>query len=114
MLKFFVKHGMMVDKIHQIISFKQSKWLERDISFNTQKRNKAKNNFKKDFYKLLVNAAFRKFLEIIRNRLKINLVKKEDHKIITKQQPKLTFNGIHNSYEKCDSYKFKQNEIVMD
>ena len=38
MLKFYVRHGMIVEKIHEIISFKQSKWLERFISFNTQKQ----------------------------------------------------------------------------
>ena len=27
---------------------------------------------------------------------------------------KLTFNGIHKSYENYDSYTFKQNEILMD
>ena len=27
MLKFYVRHGMIVEKIHEIISFKQSKWL---------------------------------------------------------------------------------------
>ena len=43
MLKFYVRHGMVVDKIHEIISFKQSKWLEKYINFNTQKRDKAKN-----------------------------------------------------------------------
>ena len=56
MLKFYVRHGMVVEKIHEIISFKQSKWLESYNSFNTQKRNKAKNDFEKDFFKLLVNA----------------------------------------------------------
>ena len=39
----------MVEKIHEIFSFKQSKWLEKNISFNTQKRSKAKNDFEKDF-----------------------------------------------------------------
>ena len=39
MLKFFVRYGMIVDKVHEIISFKQSKWLEKYINFNTQKRN---------------------------------------------------------------------------
>ena len=47
MLKFYVRHGMVVQKIHEIISFKQSRWLESYISFNTQKRNKAKLNSKK-------------------------------------------------------------------
>ena len=76
MLKFYVRHGMIVVKIHEIISFKQSKWLESYISFNTQKRNTAKNDFEKDFFKLLVNAAFGKFLENIRNRLELELIKK--------------------------------------
>ena len=31
-----------------------------------------------------------------------------------KQQPKLTFNRIHKSYENCDSYTLKQNEVLMD
>ena len=51
MLKFYVRHGMTVDKVHTVISFKQSKCLEKYISFNTQKGNKAKNEFEKDFYK---------------------------------------------------------------
>ena len=51
MLKFYVRHGMIVEKIHEIISFKQSKCLENYISFDTQKRNKAKNDFENDFFK---------------------------------------------------------------
>ena len=56
MLKIFVRHGMIVDKFHEILSFKQKKWLEKNINFKTQKRNIAKNEFEKDFYKLLNNA----------------------------------------------------------
>ena len=35
-------------------------------------------------------------------------------KIIMKEQSKLTFNGIHTSNENCDSYTFKQSELLMD
>ena len=114
MLKFYVRHGMVVEKIREIISFKQSKWLESYISFNTQKRKKAKNDFEKDFFKLLVNAAFGKFLENIRNRLELELIKKDDNKKIINRQSKLTFNGIQKSYENYDSYTIKQNQVVMD
>ena len=114
MLKFYVRHGMVVEKIHEIISFKQSKWLESYISFNTQKRNKAKNDFEKDLFKLLVNAAFGKFLENVRNRLELELIKKDNIKKFINQQSKLTFNGIQKSYENYDSYTFKQNQVVMD
>ena len=29
LLKFYIRHGMIVDKVHETISFKQSKWLEK-------------------------------------------------------------------------------------
>ena len=108
MLKFYVRHGMIVEKIHEIISFKQSRWLEKYISFNTQKRNKAKNDFEKHFFKLLVNAAFGKFLENVRNRLGLEIIEKDDIKKFIEQQSKLSFNGIQKSYENYDSYTFKK------
>ena len=36
MLNFYVTHGMVVEKLHEFIPFKQTKWLEKDIGFNTQ------------------------------------------------------------------------------
>ena len=114
MLKFYVRHGMVVDKIHEIISFKQSKWLEKYINFNTQKRNKAKNDFEKDFNKLLNNAFYGKAMENVRNRLGIKFFRKEEYKEIIKHQSKLTFNGIHKLYENCDSNVFKKNEVLLD
>ena len=86
MLKFYIRHGMKVVKVHTVISFKQSKWLEKYISFNTQKRNKAKNDFEKDFYKLLNNAFYGKTVENVRNRIKVEVIKKDDTDKIMKQQ----------------------------
>ena len=114
MLKFYIRHGMVVDKVHNVISFKQNRWLEKHISFNTQKRNKAKNDFEKDFYKLLNNAFYGKTMENVRNRIKIKIIKTVDYREIIKQQPKKTFYGIHESYENCDSYTFRENEVKMD
>ena len=114
MLKFYIRHGMEVVKVHNVISFKQSMWLEKYISFNTQKRNSAKNEFEKDFYKLLNNSFYGKTMKNVRNRRKVEFIKKEDTHNIIKQQSKLTFNGILKSYENYDSYTFKQNEVLMD
>ena len=114
MLKFYVRHGMIVEKVHEVISFKHSKWLERYNDFNTQKRNKTKNDFEKDFYKLL-NIAFNgKTMENVRNRSKIEFIKNDEGEKMVKWQSNLTFNGIHECYEKHDSFTFKQNEFLMD
>ena len=114
MLKFYVRHGMIVEKVYEVISFKHSKWLEKYINFNTQKRNKTKNDFEKDFYKLLNNAFYGKTMENVRNRSKIEFIKKDEEEKMVKWQSKLTFNGIHKCYEKYDSFTFKMNEVLMD
>ena len=64
--------------------------------------------------KFLNIAFYGKTMENVRNFLKIKFIKQDDYREIIKQQSKMTFNGIHKSYEKCDSYTFKQNEVLMD
>ena len=114
MLKLYVRHGMIVDKVHSVISFKRDKWLEKYINFNTQKQNKFRNDFEKEFYKLFNNAFYGKTMEKVRNRLKIKFDRKDYYREIIQQQSKLTFNGIHKSYEICDSYTIKEIEVLMD
>ena len=83
MLKFYVKHGMIIDKVHEVISFKQRSWLKPYIDFNTNKRNKVDNDFEKDFYKLLNNAFYGKTMENVRNRIKVEFIKKDDNEKIS-------------------------------
>ena len=89
MLKFYIRHGMKIKQIHSIISFKQNKWLEKYIDLNTQKRNQAVNDFEKDFYKLLNNAFYGKTMENVRNRCKIEIIKRNDYNKILKWQKKI-------------------------
>ena len=42
------------------------------------------------------------------------LYKKDENDKFMKQRSKITFKVIHKSYENCDSYTFKQNEVLMD
>ena len=114
LLKFYVRHGMVIEKVQNVISFRQSKWLEKYISFNTQNRNRAVNDFEKDFYKLLNNAFYGKAMELVRNRCKIEIIKRNEFDKVRKQHPKLTFVGIQKSYGNRDSYFFKENEVTMD
>ena len=60
MLKFYVRHGMVVNKIHEETSFKQSKWLENYKNSNTQKWNESKNDFEK---RISMNYSIMHFME---------------------------------------------------
>jgi len=72
MLKLYVRHGMIIEKIHDVISFIQSKWFKKYINFHTQKRNQAVNALEKDFYKVLKNAFYGKAMENVPYRVKLD------------------------------------------
>ena len=53
-------------------------------------------------------------MENVRNRIIVEFFRKDDTDKILKRQFKLTFNGIHKSYENYDRYTFKHNEVLLD
>ena len=84
LLKFYVRHGMIVDKVLSVISFKQEKWLEKFIDSKTQERNIAKIDFEKNFYKLLINPFNGNTIEKVRNRINVEFIKKLKKMILIK------------------------------
>ena len=73
-LQLYLSLGMRLTKIHRVLKFKQSDWMEKYIDFNTDKRKNAANDFENDFFNLIINSVYGKTMENLRKRINVRLV----------------------------------------
>ena len=110
-LKEYISLGLKVTKIDRGITFQESDWFRPYIELNTELRTKAKNDFEKDFFKLMNNSIYGKTMENIRNRVDIRLVtnEKDARKLLSKPNYK------HRTIfcDKLTAFHMKKTELVF-
>ena len=111
-LKQVLNHGLKLKKVHRIIEFNQEVWLKPYIDMNTELRKLAKNDFQKDFFKLMNNSVFGKTVENIRKHRGIKLV--TTNKRRSKSVSESNYQTMNFISEDLSIIKMKRTKVIMN
>ena len=80
-LKQALMHSLKLKKFYKVVQFNLEVSLKPYIDMNIKLRKEAKNDFEKDFFKLMINAVFGKPMENVRKHRYIKLVTTDKRRI---------------------------------
>lgn len=73
-LQLYLKLGMEIEEIFRVVSFSQKPYMKEWVEYCTSKRMNAKNEFEKNFWKLMVNCVFGKTIESVFERKIVKII----------------------------------------
>ena len=111
-LKQALNNELKLKEVHRVIKFQQKAWLKSYIDMNTKLRKEAKNEFEKDFFKLMNNSVFGKTMENVRKHRDIKLVTTEEKRIKLVSEP--NYHTTKHFSEKLLAIEMKKTKVKMN
>ena len=110
-LKQALNHGLILKDVHRVIQFNQEACVKEYIDMNTELRKQAKNDFEKDFFKLMNNSVFGKTMKNVR-KLDIKLVAtdKRGNRLVSEPN----YHAIKGFSENLEVIEMKKTKVKMD
>ena len=102
----------MLKDVHRVIKFNQEAWLKPYIDINTKLRTEAKNEFEKDFFKLMNSRVFGKFMENVKSHKDIKLVTTNERR--NKLVLELNYHIIKHFSENLLAIEMRKTKIKID
>ena len=90
-LKEALNHGLVLKIVHRVIKCYQIAWVTPYIDVNTELWKKAKNDFEKDYFKVMNNSVYEKTMGNAWKHRDINLVTIEKTKKLIGIRTKLSY-----------------------
>ena len=101
-IKQALNHGLKLKTLVKLFIYQEA-WLKPYIDMNTELRKKAKNNFEKDFYKLMNNAVFGHSI--------MNVRRYRDIKLVTDDKKRFKLASMPNYYT---TKQFSENFLAVE
>ena len=80
--EYYLKLGIKVTKVYQILTFDEKSFSKEYIDLNTELRKQSKNDLEKDLFRLMNNAIFGKSMENVLNRSNVKLINNDPEKLL--------------------------------
>ena len=94
-LQLYLKQGMRLKTVHQVLEFDQERWIEPYIRMITEFRKEAKSDFETNFYELMNNSVFGKTMENLCNRVDVKIVRSWEEEKRRRLTASPSYAGFH-------------------
>lgn len=111
-LRFYLEQGIILTKIHRILTFLEKPWLSSFVKFNADRRQESLTTFHQKFFKMTNNAVFGRSCMNKRKRIELKLVKNQASARKFLRRP--TFKFFNRITESLYTFALNPSSIILD